>query len=264
MSTHTWSFGRSIFFTGMALAAAVLVDQVVGCMSAPAQQVNRTVTSAFGIPATADDLIRQMSQSAGIIFVGEVVAVRRPAGFAGSAQDAAEGVIEVDFLVGQAIRGASPHSIYTLREWSGLWTGDADRYRAGRRLLMMLRPPDAAGLTSPVHGFEGAIPLRGTGAAPGPYEVSSTAAQWMVDVRWLQAQTQSQQFRTAGRPVPVGGGGHLHSELTVESLEQQAPELMRAFPGPWIEQNPPMQSVESLSHVLEICATSAESHDASR
>ena len=266
MSTNTWSIGRSILFTGVVLGAALLVNELVGCMSAPAQQRPGVVSAGqTSTPATADELIQQMSLSAAIIFAGEVVAVRHPVGIPGSPEDASEGVVEVDFRVEQVVLGVQPNSIYTLREWAGLWTGGTDRYRAGQRLLMLLRAPNAAGLTSPVHGFEGAIPLRGVGASPGPYESASTPAEWMVDIRWLQAQTLKQQLRA---PTPVRGpipvrGGRLHSEaMTSDTEVTAAPSLVHALPGPWIEQADAEPQVESLSHVLGLCVASAEPQDA--
>lgn len=266
MSTNTWTVGRSILFTGVALAAALLVDQMVGCMSAAAQW--RPSVASVGqssIPATADELIQQMSLSAAIIFAGEVVTVRHPGGFSGSPEDASEGVVEIDFRVDQPVLGVQGKSIYTLREWSGLWTGGTERYHAGQRLLMLLRAPNPAGLTAPVHGSEGAIPLRGIGAAPGPYDSTSAAAEWMVDIRWLQAQTRKQQLRA---PAPVRGplpirGGRLNSEAVTSEAEANAtPSLVHALPGPWIEQADAVAQVESLSHVLGLCVASAEPQDA--
>lgn len=265
MATKTWSFGRSFLFIGVALTAAVLVYQLVGCMSAPAQERSTRVVGAgvSVLPSTADELIGQMALSAAIIFAGEVVAVRHPVGVAGSPEDAAEGIVSIDFRVDQAVLGVQANSIYTLREWSGLWTGGSDRYRVGQRLLMLLRAPNAAGLTSPVHGFEGAIPLRGLGPAPGPYESASAASQWMVDIRWLQSQIQKQQLRTPAPlrgPIPVRGGGGVHSEAAASASEGVEPLLVHALPGPWIEQTDVASQGEALSHVLAICALAEAQH----
>ncbi len=275
MSTRTWTVGRSILFTGVALAAALLVDQIVGCMSAPAQTRESRPASAVAaaaIPATPDDLIVQMAQSAGVIFVGRVLEVRQPRnGYSGSLEAAAEGVVEVDFHVDQAIRGPAQGSIYTQREWGGLWAGGTERYRTGQRLLVLLHAPDAAGLSSPVHGAEGLIPLRGGGLPPGPDDGSPTASQWMVDVRWLQAQTLRTQalLGIPGRgPVPIRGGKGPRSEafVAVQPLAPQNdnPLLVHALPGPWAEQEPLVAQAEPLSHVLSLCASPARRQDASR
>ncbi len=270
LSTRTWTVGRSILFTGVALAAALLVDQIVGCMSASAQpRASRAaaIVAAAGIPSTPDDLIVQMSRSAGVIFVGHVVEVRQPrAGFSGSPEVAAEGVVEVDLYVDQAVRGPAQGSIYTQREWGGLWAGGTERYRTGQRLLVLLHSPDTAGLSSPVHGEEGLIPLRGSGAPPGPDDGSSSASQWMVDVRWLQAQTLRSQvlLGVPGRgPIPIRGGGP-HSEVTGATPQGDNPLLVHALPGPWVEQRTVTIEAEPLSHVLNLCASAAGQQDASR
>jgi hypothetical protein len=260
---------------GVALAAAILVDQMIGCMSASAQMRDlrpAAVLAAAEVPATPDELIVQMSQSAGVIFVGEVVQVRQPQpGFSGSPEAAAEGVVEVDFFVDHAVRGPAQGSLYTLREWGGLWAPGAGRYRPGQRLLVLLHAPDAAGLSSPVHGAEGLIPLRGAGRPPGPDDGSSAAPEWMVDVRWLQAQTLRGEARLVipGRgPIPIRGGRGPRSETssTVEplGLQNDIPLLVHALPGPWVEQEPLAVQVEPLSHVLDLCASATGRHDVAR
>jgi hypothetical protein len=275
LSTGTWTVGRSVLFTGVALAAALLVDQIVGCMSASGQMrdSHAAATIAGGaVLATADDLIVQMAQSAGVIFVGEVVDVRRPGtGFSGSPEAAAEGVVEVDFFVDQTVRGPAPGSTYTLREWGGLWVAGTGRYRVGQRLLLLLHAPDANGLSSPVHGAEGLIPLRGGGQPPGPEDESSTVSQWVVDVRWLQAQTLQTQVRLgapARVPAPVRGGRDPHSEALI-SIPLSVPQignllLVHPLPGPWIEQESFTVPAEPLLHVLSLCVNSVRPQDASR
>jgi hypothetical protein len=260
-------------FLGLVLGAGILVDQIVGCMSAPAQQRGGvsmvTSASAATLPATVDALIRQMSRSAGIVFAGEVIAVRPPVGFAGSPADAAEGVVEIDFRVDQAVRGAEAGSVYTLREWAGLWTGGMERYRPGQRRLMLLHAAGARGFASPVHGPEGAIPLRGMGRAPGPYGISSAdssvqpalPAQWMVDVRWLQAQTLRPQFGLSAIPIRRG---HLPVPESMATSGDARPAPVHALPGPWLDPAAPAAAVEPLSQVLAICSDTAEPSDAQR
>lgn len=267
MAAKTWSVGRSILFLSVAVGAAILVDQMVGCMSAAAQVRGRVADAAgAGGPLTTDSLIRQMAGSAGVIFVGAVSAVRHPVGIAGSPADAASGAVEVDFRVDQAVKGTRAGAVYTLREWAGLWVGGAERYRVGERRLMLLHSPNLSGFASPVHGSEGAIPLRGGGLAPGPDSASIAASEWMVDVRWLEAQTMRSPNRlaipTGGRPLrPVGN-------LPVS--EGLNPLLVRAQPGPWLdltgasEAAEQTESVEGLAHVLALCADPAEMDDARR
>ena len=75
------------------------------------------------------------------------------------------GVVEVEFRVDQAVRGCAAGGPYMLREWAGLWAAGNQRYRVGQRLLMMLHAPGAAGMSSPVGGMDGAIPIRRVGSA---------------------------------------------------------------------------------------------------
>jgi len=99
-----------------------------------------------------------------------------------------DGVVEVEFRVDQAIRGCSVGTPYILREWAGLWTAGNQRYRVGQRLLMLLHAPSAAGMSSPVGGLDGAIPIRQGGAAAQPANPSTAPQQPYVDLRWLGAR----------------------------------------------------------------------------
>jgi hypothetical protein len=138
------------------------------------------------VPQTVEDALHQMSDLAGIIFVGEVAAIRHREGDQG-----ASGVVEVDFRIDQAVRGCSSGSSFTLREWAGLWQGGDERYHVGQRLLMMLHSPGPTGITSPVAGLDGAIPLHPQSSIP--LVDSSTAvsandslpASLLVDLRWV-------------------------------------------------------------------------------
>lgn len=222
---------------------------------------------AQSVPATSTALLEQMSLAAGAIFAGKVMAVREPIGFAGSGQDAAEGIVEIDFLVGQSVRGPATGSIYTLREWSGLWAGHSGRYLVGQRLLLFLYAPNAQGLSAPVHGAEGAIPLRGGGIAPGPDDATAAAAEWMVDLRWLQAQVLRKrplrlvpvvnqvaanrlELRSANAgslrgAFPQNGGDR--SEL------ESDPSLVRAIREPWLRRAAAPVEAQPLSQVLALC-----------
>jgi hypothetical protein len=161
------------------------------------------------MPTTADLVIEQMAAEAGVIFAGQVTAVRRPVVSPESGEDAAKGVVEVEFRVGQAVRGPAAGSVYMLREWAGLWgASGGGRYRVGQRLLVFFYPPDANGLSSPVRGLDGAVPLRGGGAAPGPDDSTYAAGQWLVDLRWVQAQALRNNQSAApprgpGSPRPI-------------------------------------------------------------
>jgi hypothetical protein len=128
--------------------------------------------------------LHQMSDRAGVIFVGKVSQVRR-----GVSGNAGAGVVEIRFEVEQAVRGCSAGS-YVLREWAGLWEADNQRYRAGQRLLMLLHTPNAAGLSSPVDGMDGAIPIVRGGNAPLAANRAARQAPPAVDLRWVATKVQ--------------------------------------------------------------------------
>jgi hypothetical protein len=148
-------------------------------------------------PQTVVDILHQFSDQAGVIFAGQVLAIRGPNG----------GVIEVEFRVDQAIRGCTAGTPYVLREWAGLWAGDNQRYRVGQRLLMLLHAPSAAGMSSPIGGLDGAIPIRQSGAGMPPGDDIATPPQPpYVDLRWLGAKlTHAVSYRSepvrAAEPV---------------------------------------------------------------
>jgi hypothetical protein len=155
-------------------------------------------------PVTVEAALHAMSDAAEVIFVGRVMGVRRVAG-----ADGASGVVVVTFHVDSAVRGCAAGETYVLREWAGLWSAGDARYRVGQRLLMLLRAPNAAGISSPVGGRDGAIPIRGaesaavnsvsgnsvSGASVSGASVSGssmaaesvTAPVAMVDLRWVGA-----------------------------------------------------------------------------
>jgi len=165
------------------------------------------------VPQTLEDALHQMSDLAGIIFVGEVAAIRHREGDQG-----ASGVVEVDFRIDQAVRGCSFGGSFTLREWAGLWQGGDERYHVGQRLLMMLHSPGPTGITSPVAGPDGAIPLHAQSSTPlvdSSTSISandSLPASLLVDLRWVgthvlrtvsPSTASSQAIRMTADAVPV-------------------------------------------------------------
>lgn len=155
-------------------------------------------------PQSIEDALHQMSDRADIIFAGQVVAVRRH-----DEASAAAGYVEIEFRVDQAIRGCATGATYLLHEWAGLWTG-AQRYRVGQSLLMFLHAPGPSGLSSPIGGMDGAIPIHGS-ASPLIATGTSVTPYPIADLRWIATQVlrpvsyQSQplQFgRRAAPPVP--------------------------------------------------------------
>jgi hypothetical protein len=139
---------------------------VLGCTrSAHAQTPDASVGAA----------LRNLASRSGLVFVGRVTAV-----------SARGGVVEVSFAVEQPVLGSVGAS-YTLREWAGLWAAGQPRYRVGQRAMFFLHPPNAAGLSSPVDGMEGVVPVVAT-AANQPR---------LLDVRRLAARAQ----RKTGLPL---------------------------------------------------------------
>jgi hypothetical protein len=125
-----------------------------------------------------------MSDLAGIIFVGQVTAIRQQPG-----QQGASGFVEVDFRIDQAVRGCTAGSTYTLREWAGLWEAGDQRYRVGERLLMMLHSPASSGISSPVEGMNGAIPVLPAPPSSQVFAGADADTQPLVaDLRWITAQ----------------------------------------------------------------------------
>ena len=160
---------------------------------------------------TTETALHAMSQLAAVIFTGQVVAVRQHA-TAGSPA----GVVEIEFAVQDAVRGVSGGA-YIMREWAGLWAGGDVPFRVGQRYLMLLHAAGANGLSSPVDGMNGAIPLTATGTAVGPNgtlggETAETAAAdgLAVDMRWVGTRVvRSTGYVTpvAARPILVGADG---------------------------------------------------------
>jgi hypothetical protein len=156
-----------------------------------------------------------MSRMAGVIFTGQVVGVRRLDGTGG-----ATGVVEIEFAVEDAVRGVGGGT-YTLREWAGLWPAGYEPFRAGQQYLMLLHAPGAAGLSSPVGGTDGAVPIRGGGQA-GP----------VVDLRWVATRVvqpvayQAPAVHWMALPAHISVGG-----VTSEDGLDAAPQSIMAIEG---------------------------------
>jgi hypothetical protein len=192
-----------------ALSMATLLVGPLACgQAAPAVQ-----------PQTVVDVLHQMSDEADVIFAGEVLAVRRPN----------DGVVEVAFRVDQAIRGCTTGSTYILREWAGLWTGDNQRYRVGQRLLMLLHAPSAAGMSSPVGGLDGAIPIRQGGLATPMSNVVTPLQPPFVDLRWLGVRlTRAVSYRSEAARAAKPNGLPTRTDVQQQTMSMAAPGLTTA------------------------------------
>jgi hypothetical protein len=179
-------------------------------------------------PQTVEDALHQMSDAAGVIFVGEVTAIRQRAG-----ENGASGVVEVDFRVDEAIRGCVAGSTYTMREWAGLWAAGDQRYHAGQRLLMLLHAPGTGGMSSPVGGADGAIPVRGTATTPQAASASVASTPLIADLRWVGTRlVRVVPYVTS--PIVTGASQQTAAGGDVSTAAQQAPvtvvvEMLRSW-----------------------------------
>jgi hypothetical protein len=175
-------------------------------------------------PQTVVDVLHQLSDKADVIFAGQVVAIRRP--------DAS--VVEVEFRVDQAILGCTVGTPYILREWAGLWEGETQRYRVGQNLLMLLHAPSAAGISSPVGGLDGAIPIRQGGGAASPLADGATPRQPpFVDLRWLGAKLpRSVSYRNEAATVTKPGNlsAPIRSQLRTTASAAASGSVTNAAP----------------------------------
>ena len=132
---------------------------------------------------TLEAALHGMADQAAVIFTGTVAEIHRMDG-----AGLGSGIVEIRFDVDQPLRGCSSGS-YVLREWGGFWHANDARYRVGQRLLLLLHAPGADGLSSPVGGMEGAIPLRASGAGVKSSDAAGAAASDLVaDLRWIGAK----------------------------------------------------------------------------
>jgi hypothetical protein len=195
-----WFLRTSFLLRAFAIAAPLTVQLAHG-QAGPVVQ-----------PQTVVDILYQLSDKAEVIFAGQVLAIRRPN----------DGVVEVEFRVDQAIRGCTAGTPYVLREWAGLWAGDNQRYRVGQRLLMLLHAPSAAGMSSPVGGLDGAIPIRQGGAATASGDDIATPPQPpYVDLRWLGARLPhavSYQSEPARRAKPSDSQPQFYGQLEARGI----------------------------------------------
>ena len=109
-------------------------------------------------PPPTPPTLQQLTQRAGYIFSGTVLAVQRT-----SPKTPNEvATVRVTFKINQAVRGVSARQILTIREWAGLWQS-GDRYRPGEQVMLFLYRPSKVGLTSPVNGEFGRFKLDSHG-----------------------------------------------------------------------------------------------------
>jgi hypothetical protein len=131
-------------------------------------------------------VLRELSAQATVIFAGHVLEVQR---------NDAGGYVDVVFGIDHAVRGCEDAKRYVLREWAGLWADEPQRYGVGQRLLMILSSRGPSGMSAPVRGMAGKIPLLGVRQPPlargtGEALVDNGAEDELedaVDLRWVEA-----------------------------------------------------------------------------
>lgn len=121
--------------------------------------------------ASVGAALRSLAQRASDVFVGQVESITRKGG-----------VVEIVFRVQQSVAGAQG-STYTLREWAGRWPLGMRRYTVGARAMVFLHAAGATGLSSPVDGAEGVVPVL-------PAEDAAAVTALLLDVRMLATRVQ--------------------------------------------------------------------------
>ncbi|HYX69831.1 MAG TPA: hypothetical protein VE825_11905, partial [Terriglobales bacterium] len=107
--------------------------------------------------------LQQLGRHAGFIFRGRVLSVDRPKPARGSVT-----TVQITFQVLEGIRGVRTGERLTTREWAGLWGAGRPRYRVGQEMLLFLYPRSRLGLTSPVSGDLGVLPIDAAGQVLPP------------------------------------------------------------------------------------------------
>ena len=95
-----------------------------------------------------------LTLQSGYIFSGTVKAIERLTPRASGSVP----VMRITFYVDRGLRGTATGQTLVIREWAGLWQA-GDRYRPGERVMLFLYPPSKLGLTSPVGGDSGRVPV---------------------------------------------------------------------------------------------------------
>jgi hypothetical protein len=152
--------------------------------------IAQTAPAATPLAADTEAALHSMSRLAAIIFAGQVVAIHRE-----PASSGASGIVAIEFAVEDAVRGVNGRA-YTLREWAALWSATDPPFRVGQRYLMLLHAPSAGGLSSPVGGMDGAIPIQrspeswGASASAKARVTSSQTDGSVVDLRWIATRIE--------------------------------------------------------------------------
>jgi hypothetical protein len=146
-----------------------------------------------------------LSRRAATVFVGQVVGIQRNAG-----------VVEIRFRVDTPVLGQAGGS-YTLREWAGMWPQGQSRYRVGERALVFLHGASSAGLSSPVDGREGVVPV-----------MADRDGTVMLDVRRLSTRV----LRQLGEPLADVSNGAIALKDVLPVIESRGATTLRPVRRP--------------------------------
>lgn len=187
----------------------VLVLGAVGGGRAIGQQLG--ARGSVGSATSVAGVLRGLAARAGVVFVGQVQRIVPK-----------DGVVEIEFVVQQPVLGVVGGT-YAMREWAGRWTGGQQRYQVGQRAMFFLYAPSVAGLSSPVDGMVGMVPLIPMGAD----------ADALLDVRMLATRV----VRPTGSAMVDAGFGAIalaDAKTVVRSwrVGSQAEPVKRVLPVP--------------------------------
>jgi hypothetical protein len=112
------------------------------------------------------EVLAELVREAGVIFAGEVYAIRMPEGEAnpgtsGGLHSLNPQAVQIEFRVDHGVRGASVGSPFVLHESLEQWRQQAPPIALHDRAIVFLYPPDQSGLSAPVGGPAGVLPLAG-------------------------------------------------------------------------------------------------------
>ena len=158
---------------------------------------------------------KQLSRRAGIIFAGTVLAAPAQSALSQTAltdrpvaaTNPSVRSIELSFRIDHAIAGVEPGQILTIHEWAGAPSMYPPMLK-GQHILLFLYPPSRLGLTSPVAGSLGQIPLDPSGEYVAPHKsmpaldvqsdfFARPPATANASVRLLQLERAIRSARTA-------------------------------------------------------------------
>lgn len=160
--------------------------------------------------------LQTLATHAGTVFVGQIVSITHKGG-----------VVEITFRVDQAVAGV-PGKSFMLREWAGLWPAGHSRYTVGQRVLAFIHTASGVGLSSPVHGAEGLVPVV----------VQGVGAPQLLDVRRIAAAV----VRAPNTPLPTeaDAGILLSDALRVVSSQNSGTEIVPVRRGLPTRGKPPL------------------------